>query len=1214
MELSRGHGGVRPRFCFLLAGVHTGASVDLWHGVAEEAEARDIDLLVLPAGRLGARDEYEYMRNGLARLIRSGSTDGLLSWVSSLSGECGPEDLLSLHEGFGPVPLVTLAQRVGGAPVVSLDAYGGMRALLDHLRDVHGYERIAFLRGPELHASAADRFRAYRDFLAGRGLPWEDRLVSSPLPWDEGGRALSELLDVRGLVPGQDFQAAAAASDLLAFWFLRGLQDRGFQVPADVAVAGFNDSPESRLLAPPLTTVAMPFREQGRRGLAALAELWQGAREIEDAVLPVSLVVRESCGCPSREVRLAGGDPGPAQGMPGPQRRLGTGEAPGPAGPGDAGPGGGTDSLDRTVEAVAEAVAEAAGADARAREAWVLPLVRAFRAEGGSGEGRFLPTLGRILDRMVHEEGPGLSWQNAVSALERLAGEDGAGRVRKETRALIAQARVMIGQAAARHSDFRRWTAEEADKRLRALGRALLTTYTVPGIASALAERLPALGMLHAYLVLDRPGDTPLLVLALRDGLREDLPGDGLAVESPAELPADLLPPGRFTLVLEPLFVNEEPLGCLVLDGRTGRGTVFEELRGFVSAALQGARLFAQAAEARARAERADRLKTRLLANVSHELRTPLGLIQDEVRALDPAAGRAEDGRLARGLARISAHARYQARVVNDLLDLSRADIEELDLAREYTDPGALARDCIESFRGGEGGAGSGVAWTADIREPLPLARIDPVRIRQILFNLLENARRHTARGEIRLTVRADPPWLLLEVSDTGSGIPPERLPEIFEPFSGDGEAGGIGLGLAISRRLAALHGGRIDASSVPGIGSRFTLRLPLPVLGARTPSAEPAGTWAAWVGTGTPDPAVAASLRAAGWEVRRADALTDELPGPGDPGPGALVLDPRAMDPACWALLRRLRRNPRLLELPVLVYESSGGAGSSGHGPGEAEPPGSRPESGSGRKAGAPPPPREILARLLDGDSEDLLNLLGSPILAVDDDPAQRSRLRDFFLREFPGFEVIEAARGDDTLTLLAERVPALVVLDLGLPGPSGQEILEYMKSEERLRHVPVIVLTGRLLEPEELLSLDRHLRVVVQVKGIWTDEEFGRTVRLALRDELGAGNPAVKRALAWILAQYGRPFTRSRLAEAAGVNEDHLSRLFHRELGIGIWDFLNRFRMRKAKELLAATSLTVSEVADRVGFTDPSYFCRVFRKLCGTTPQAYRESDGGR
>jgi len=1155
--------------------------VDLWHGVAEEAEARDVDLLVLPAGRLGAREEYEYMRNGLARLVSPRSADGLLSWVSSLSGECEPADLLELHEGFGPLPVVTLAQRIGDAPVVSLDAYGGMRAILDHLRDVHGYERIAFLRGPARHASAADRFRAYRDFLCDRGLPWNESLVSSPLPWDEGGRALSELLDRRGLVPGQDFQAAAAASDLLAFWFLRGLQDRGYQVPADVAVAGFNDSPESRLLAPPLTTVAMPFREQGSRGLESLADLWQGARKIEDALLPVSLVVRESCGCPSREVRLAGESPDYSV------RAVPEGLRAGP--PSEA------------FDAAVEEVARESGADARAREAWIQPLVQAFRDEGSPSGGRFLATLGRVLDRMVHEEDPGLSWQNAISALERQRASFSGGPNPGRAQVLLSQARVMIGQAVARRSEFRQWTAGESARRLRSLGSALLTTYTVPGISDALAERLPSLGMLHAYLVLDFPDGTERLVLALRDGRREDLPTEGLPLESAAEIPPDLLPPGRFTLVLEPLFVNDEALGCLALDGRSGRGTVFEELRGFVSAAVKGARLFALAAEAQARAERADRLKTRLLANVSHELRKPLGLIQDEARDLDPAAGKLDDGRLARGLARIADHARYQSRMVNDLLDLSRAEIEEIDLAREYVPPGTLARDCLESFLGGspdEGGSGP-VKWEADIRAPLPLAWLDPVRVRQILFNLLENARKHTEGGTVRFSVRAEPPWLVMEVSDTGRGISPERLTEVFEPFAGDGEGGGIGLGLAISRHLAALHGGSIDAASEPGAGSRFTVRFPLPGIGLPPAQTVPGESWAAAVGHGTPDPAILESLRSAGWELRSADRLSDEIPGPGEPAPGALVLDPRAMDASSWSLLRRLRRNPRLLEAPVLLYET---AGSSGQSP------------GGGAEADPLPPPREILARLLDGRSEDLLTLLGSPILITDDDPAQRARLREFFSREFPDFELAETARGDEARSLLAERVPALAVLDLGLPGASGQEVLDYMKSEERLRHVPVIVLTGRFLDEADLLRLDRHSRVVVQVKGIWTDEEFGRTVRLALRDELGAGSPAVKRALAWILAQYGKPFTRARLAQAAGVNEDHLSRLFHRELGIGIWDFLNRFRMRKARELLAATSLTVSEVADRVGFTDPSYFCRVFRKLCGTTPQAYRESGQSR
>lgn len=1176
MNSDQRHDGVRPRFCFLLASVHTGASVDLWRGVAQEAEDLDIDLLILPAGRLGAREDFEYMRNGLAGLIRPDACDGLLSWASSLSGECGPDDVQALHEGFGPIPTVSLAQRVGQAPMVSLDAYGGMRSILDHLSDMHGFERIAFLRGPERHSSAADRYRAYLDFLDERGIAFDEALVSSPLPWDSGGRAIDEFLDERGLVPGESFQAVAAASDFLAFWFLRGLQDRGFQVPADLAVTGFNDSPESQLLSPPLTTVAMPFREQGKRGLSLLLDLWQGAGGAADKVLPVSLVVRESCGCPSGEVELAG--PGTSDVRP---------SETAPAG---------NESRTIRIERTVEAAAQAARADDRTREAWIRPLVHAFVDQERAGGGRFLDILGRILDRLVHEDGPGLSWQNVISVLDK-----GIHRLWDRPnvdgpRALLAQARVMIGQAAGRRSTFRLWTAEEAAKRLRSLGRGLLTTYTIAGIAARLAERLPDLDIRHAYLVLApvSAGAKKRLVLALRDGRREDLPPDGIEVESAAAIPAEYLPQGRYSLVLEPLFVNEEALGCLALDAGAGKGIVYEELRGFVSAAVKGAALFSQAADARAQAERADRLKTRLLANVSHELRTPLNLIVDEARALDPAIGRVDYALLSRGLARIADHARYQSSVVNDLLDLSRAEIEEIDLAREYTDPGPLARDCLESFLQGVSlrKDGTAVEWELDIAGPLPLVYVDPVRVKQILLNLLENARKHTERGGVRLSVRALSPWLAMEVLDTGRGLPAERLSEVFEPFFTDGDGGGVGLGLAISRHLAALHGGRLEAESAPGAGSRFTLFLPLPRLGREAPPTERLSPYAIVLGHGDPDSEVLDSLRAQGCEIRGpgirdAEVLTTE-----GPAPRALVLDPATMDAASWALLRRMRRNPRLLEAPVLLFETGRGA--------------------AARLQGAAISPREAMARLLDGRDEDLLSLLGAPILVVDDDASHRSRMRSFFEREFAGISLVEAARGDEALTVLAERVPVLVILDLALPGASGEDILSAMKSDERLRHVPVIVLTGKSLGEEELMRLDRHSRIIVQTKGIWKDEEFGRIVRLALRDEIGSGgNPAVKKALAWIFAHYGGPFTRTRLAEEAGTNEDHLSRLFHRELGIGMWDFLNRYRMRKARELLSATSLPIGDVAARVGFADPSYFCRVFRKICGTTPQAYR--DGG-
>lgn len=1186
MNPPRGRDGVRPRFCFLLASLHTGASVDLWRGVADEAARRDIDLLVLPAGRIGATEGHEGMRNRLTTLARASSADGVLSWASSLTGFCGPGALEAIHEAMAPLPIVTLAQAVGGAPSVTVDAYGGMKSLLDHLADAHGFQRLAFIRGPASHPSAADRYRAYLDFLARRGLPFDPALVSSPLPWDEGGRAVAEFIDERGLDPGRSFQAAVAASDLLAFWFLRGLEGRGYRVPADVAVVGFNDSPESRLLAPPLTTVAMPFAEQGRRGLAMLAEYWETGIRPDDEILPASLVVRESCGCPSMEVARAGrsavspreanASASASAGAIVPERDRGSEAAPSPLG---------------AADAVLRKAVEELGVERGLAEAWVRPLAQAFRDEGGPAGGRFLSTLERILDRSVREQSPGVPWQDVISSLE--ASTDG----RDPTRAsLVSKARVMIGQAAYRRSDYRQWAADEEAKRIKALGDRILTSYSIEGIAEALAEELPAFGFEHAYLIAgpNREGGYRLR-LALRDGERLPLPAGGPRCATLADLAPEFLPQGRHTLSAEPLFVGEAALGCLVIDAACRGGSLIEEIRAMVATAVNGARLFAEAEEAKARAEKSDSLKTRLLANVGHELRAPLGLIADESRELSDAYP--DDARLAAGLSRIEGYADHEARVVSDLLDISRADIGELDLSTEWIDLGALSAECVRSYSGDpalaaaapKSGAGSdGPAWSCEVPSKVPWIRADPVRVRQILINLLDNARKHTERGSVRVALKTEPPWLSLEVADTGSGIDPELAESLFEPFSGDGK--GVGLGLAISKRLASLMGGRLEAKAGVAGGSRFILRLPLPTLSPGGAEAPQGPNSVIWLGKGGPPPGLAKALGSSG--AKDADGGVEfsstALGADSDEGiQRAIAFDPGAMDAEDWARLGRMRARPSVARTPLLLY---------------------------GQEAGPGLGPSVLLSAMLEGRPDEALALLGAPILAVDDDPAQRSRLRALLTREFPDAPVVEAGSAGEARAVLERCAPAFVVLDLGLPDGPGESLLDYMKSEERLRHVPAIVLTGRVLAEEELARIGARSRVAVVVKGVLSERELAGVARAALRDEIPVGSPAVKKALARLQSHYAGPMTRSSLAEAVGVNEDHLSRLFHRELGIGIWDFLNRFRIAKAKELLSATSMPVSEVAAKVGFSDPSYFCRVFRKLSGLSPHAYRESPASR
>jgi signal transduction histidine kinase/AraC-like DNA-binding protein len=1039
-----------------------------------------------------------------------------------------------------------------------LDAYGGMMSLLSHLREAHGYEKIAFVRGPEQHQSANDRYAAYRDFHAANGMGIDEALVTSPLPWDEGRRAVEELLDRRGLVPGQSFQAVVAASDLLAFWFLRGLEARGYQVPADVAVAGFNDSPESLLSTPPLTTVAMPFKEQGAKGLEMLHEMWEGSKEPEEIVLPARLVVRESCGCPSMEAELA-------------ER----------AERGDAGA-----LLSAECEATGDAslagaifrAAASAGLGEAETIAWMEPLARAFADDLREGSSKRFPAmLGRILDREVHGARGAASWQNAISSLRRAAAALVPGADPATVSGIVARARVMIGQAMARRGTFERWSAEEDAKKLRSLGRALLMSYSVEGVASLLAERLPGVGIDHAYLALRGEGGFRL-VMALREGRALELPPQGLPLGEGGRIPESLLPRTRHCLVFESLFSADEALGYLAMGGRLENGVAYEELRGFASSAIKGALLFEAAREARELAEKADRVKTRLLANVSHELRAPLAIIVEEAEGGNPDA------------ARIATNARYQLKLVNDLLELSRAEIEEIDLAREYLDPAGLIAECFESFDRG----GDGVEWRLEAPESLPTVLIDPSRIRQILYNLLDNARRHTARGRITVSARIEPPFLVIEVRDTGEGIARDKLEAVFEPFftTGSGQAGasqGVGLGLAISRQLAILHGGRIDLSSVEGEGSRFSLHIPLPRFGeaqSKGEKPERAARVIVAAGFGAIPPEVV-RLSSEGYEIKPLplDALGDWPEG--EAPPEAIALDASSIGSAGWKALRRLRRDPRLVETPLLLFDSGGG----------------RMRGVAMKRPGA----ERDLSIFIEASCAPEAR---GPALIVDDDQAQRARIAKILFRGFPSLPLLEASSSAEALASMQAQAPSIVILDLVMPGGGGEQVLEAMRADERLREVPVIIMTNKLLGEADLARLESYSHLVVQSKGVWTDDEIMRISSLALDDALGSSSsPVAKRALGWMLRNYEKPFSRWQLADAVGVSEDHLSRAFHRELGIGVWDFLNRYRIHKAKELLKATSLPVGDIAEKVGYSDQSYFCRVFRKLSGLSPQAFRQ-----
>ncbi len=223
------------------------------------------------------------------------------------------------------------------------------------------------------------------------------------------------------------------------------------------------------------------------------------------------------------------------------------------------------------------------------------------------------------------------------------------------------------------------------------------------------------------------------------------------------------------------------------------------------------------------RLEREDERRRRLLADLGHELRTPLTVIRGGVEALLDGVHPPDREHLAPLLE----EAVVMERLLEDLRTMSEAEAGRLELHREPTDLAELAAETVAAYRPAAEAAGVAVEVAAPA--DLPLAELDPVRIREVLANLVVNALRYMPDGG-RLTVRlaATPDQVSVAVADTGAGIPPERLPHVFDRFVKSDDSAGSGLGLTIARDLVKAHSGAIRAVSEPGHGTVISFELPL--------------------------------------------------------------------------------------------------------------------------------------------------------------------------------------------------------------------------------------------------------------------------------------------------------------------------------------------------------------------------------------------------
>jgi PAS domain S-box-containing protein len=527
--------------------------------------------------------------------------------------------------------------------------------------------------------------------------------------------------------------------------------------------------------------------------------------------------------------------------------------------------------------------------------------------------------------------------------------------------------------------------------------------------------------------------------------------------------------------------------------------------------------------------EAASRMKSEFLANMSHELRTPLNAIIGFSEVLRDGLMGAMPDQQRTFVSDIFSSGKHLLSLINDILDLSKVEAGKMTLDPEPVQVSSFFVNSLSIIK--EKAASRHIRLGMDTAEDLGSMLADPRKVKQIVYNLLSNAVKFTVEGgEVTLRARRVPraavgrlsgtrpgrsfelaenefrEFLEISVTDSGIGISPEGLQHLFKPFS-QIDSGlsrrydGTGLGLAMVKLLAELHGGAVAVETAEGVGSCFTVWLPFvaPLRDARAPDDAPGVVGAPRTGARTvlvvEDDLKAADLlrvqlEAEGFRVvqtasaEAALALVMEQPF------SLITLDVMLPDMDGWEFLSRLNQVPELRRIPVVIISIGSDRNKAF-------------ALGAAAVMQKPVSRQDLYESLLDLGLFPLEPGGDLRVLVVDDDPAAVELIAvrvlgraSAVLRAYGGREAIEIARRE---------LPDLIVLDLMMPDVNGFEVVDALKEHPDTARIPVLVVTSKALTAEDRAQLSGSVTAIME-KGDFDQARFTSEVRRAMSRRLAA------------------------------------------------------------------------------------------------------------
>ncbi len=515
----------------------------------------------------------------------------------------------------------------------------------------------------------------------------------------------------------------------------------------------------------------------------------------------------------------------------------------------------------------------------------------------------------------------------------------------------------------------------------------------------------------------------------------------------------------------------------------------------------------------RRQVEEANRLKSEFLSNMSHELRTPLNSVNALSRVLILQAGEKLTEEEVGFLEIIERNGKHLLSLINDILDLSKIEAGRMDISLSRFSVKTVLENIMESIQ--PIADAKEIALERDFVGELPRIESDESRVFQILQNIIANGVKFTDRGSVRVTATALGGNVVVRVKDTGIGISSADIGNIFEEFRQVDSAStrkfeGTGLGLAIAYKAALMLGGDITVESAKGIGTTFTVTLPVEYGGPKKilDAASANITLPELLTDAAPgkrilivddDPGVLELISGAfekeGYETLTTTSGKEALRLAEKYQPFAVTLDVIMPEMDGWEVLSRLKRNPATAGIPVIIVSVSD-------------------ERDTGYALGAvgyvtKPVDRDTLI----GEINKIYGFLPARVMVVDDNDLERRQTAEIISAE--GIRPLLADGGKTCLELLDTVVPDVVVLDLMMPGMDGFELLDRIRSAPETAELPVIVVTAKDLALEEKKALENRVSSILR-KAETTGGELVGKIKEILggigRKGMSVGSPGEK------------------------------------------------------------------------------------------------------